>query len=399
VANSSITQCEIIDIAPVFYDNVGGWNLISLPVTPTSDGRKVTIYPKAISAAFGYNTFGYYIADTLKNRKGYWLKFPAAQHVPIDGLVRLNDTLPVVFGWNLIGSISKAVAIGAITRVPSNVVGNTFYSYSSTAGYRVADSIRSGQGYWVKANQSGSLILTGSEMAPKNATANPLDGLNTLTVRDRTGMEEVLYFGRATDRDVDEDEYALPPLPPEQILDARFSSGSMVRIFESGTEDATINLRSASYPVTVSWHIVQAGFPACAFVDPASGRQLGVTRGASDGMVTLNDPAQSTLRLTGSPGAAVPKEFSLKQNYPNPFNPSTTIAFDLPVNAEVTLAIYNLLGQLVATLIDHQQMTGESHTVTFTASSLPSGMYFYRLSAAGSDRQKFEQVKKLLLVK
>ena len=82
---------------------------------------------------------------------------------------------------------------------------------------------------------------------------------------------------------------------------------------------------------------------------------------------------------------AIPTTFALAQNYPNPFNPTTTIPFHVPQRSRVTLAVYNGLGQRIATLTDREYSPG-AHTVTFEAAGLPSGVYFYRLEAEGTTR-------------
>ncbi len=93
-----------------------------------------------------------------------------------------------------------------------------------------------------------------------------------------------------------------------------------------------------------------------------------------------------------------PSVFSLKQNYPNPFNPSTKISFSLPVDARVSLDIYNVLGQKVTTLINHNLPAGE-HNITFDASEFTSGIYFYQLEAKSGNEKKFSSVKKMILTK
>ena len=88
-----------------------------------------------------------------------------------------------------------------------------------------------------------------------------------------------------------------------------------------------------------------------------------------------------------------PEGFTLNQNYPNPFNPSTVISYQLPVSSLVILKVYNLLGQEVAELVNTHQAFG-NHSVTFNASELSSGMYFYILKAG-----ELHQTRKMLLVK
>ncbi len=81
------------------------------------------------------------------------------------------------------------------------------------------------------------------------------------------------------------------------------------------------------------------------------------------------------------------------ENYPNPFNPTTEISYQMPRNGEVTLKVYDVLGRLVATLVDGYQSAGV-HTAQFNADNLASGIYFYRLTAPG-----ITQVKKMILMK
>lgn len=102
--------------------------------------------------------------------------------------------------------------------------------------------------------------------------------------------------------------------------------------------------------------------------------------------------------VTSVENEAVPTVYSLSQNYPNPFNPSTTVKFGIPQAADVTIKIYDILGQEVKTLVNRNLAPG-FHTVNFDASNLISGMYIYRIQANGVDGSNFTDVKKMLLVK
>lgn len=93
-----------------------------------------------------------------------------------------------------------------------------------------------------------------------------------------------------------------------------------------------------------------------------------------------------TTSKTNTPG--IPSSVSLSQNYPNPFNPTTNIEFNLNINENVTLAVYNILGQKVATLINNQMLDAGSHTVRFDASKLSSGLYLYQLNVKGKSLTK-----------
>ena len=92
-------------------------------------------------------------------------------------------------------------------------------------------------------------------------------------------------------------------------------------------------------------------------------------------------------------GVQLPRSFALRQNYPNPFNPVTTIEYDLPVEAEVLITIYNLTGQAVRELVNETRPAG-IHKLNFDATTLASGMYFYRIETPG-----FNQTRKMILLK
>jgi hypothetical protein len=90
---------------------------------------------------------------------------------------------------------------------------------------------------------------------------------------------------------------------------------------------------------------------------------------------------------------SLPTKFSLSQNYPNPFNPSTVISYSIPQSGNVTLKVYNILGQEVATVFHGFQSAG-SYTANFDAAKLASGVYFYRLQAG-----QFSETKKMMFMK
>lgn len=92
-------------------------------------------------------------------------------------------------------------------------------------------------------------------------------------------------------------------------------------------------------------------------------------------------------------GLDPPRQMHLSQNYPNPFNPSTKITYALPVNADVNIEVYDILGRVLLTLVNEPQTAGYK-SVEFDTPGFPSGIYFYRLRSGG-----FVDVKKMALIR
>ncbi|MBI5214901.1 MAG: hypothetical protein HY960_04050 [Ignavibacteriae bacterium] len=132
------------------------WNIISIPVLRTIS-LKDSLFPTASSSVFIFSPTGYEIRDTLTNGTGYWLKFPTAQTIQLEGYPIQSDTIAILEGWNMVGSITEPVSVSAITSQPAELTLSQFFGYSS--GYSVADTIQPGKGYWVKSNVAGNIIL------------------------------------------------------------------------------------------------------------------------------------------------------------------------------------------------------------------------------------------------
>ena len=114
----------------------------------------------------------------------------------------------------------------------------------------------------------------------------------------------------------------------------------------------------------------------------------------------INVMDSATITSVANQSPITPKEYSLSAAYPNPFNPSTTIGYTLPQTSHVKFKVFNILGQVVATLIDGVERAGHRQ-IQFNAGDLPSGVYFYRLEATGIDGAvpAFSLTRKVLLLK
>ncbi|MBI3194961.1 MAG: T9SS type A sorting domain-containing protein [Ignavibacteriae bacterium] len=138
------------------YSVADKWNLVSVPLS-VSDYSKATLYPTSQSSAFTFEG-GYTEKTTLANGVAYWLKFSSNQNVSLQGFLRTSETITVVSGWNMIGSISSPVAVGTITSNPPGLVTSQFFGYNN--GYSPATMIEPGKGYWVKVSSAGTLMLS-----------------------------------------------------------------------------------------------------------------------------------------------------------------------------------------------------------------------------------------------
>jgi hypothetical protein len=375
-----------------------GWNMVSNPATVANDSVRVLLPLSSFPYAFAFTPGqGYQQIYRMNNGSGYWAKFPGALTQPIGGDPLLLDTIDVSTGWNMIGSISTAVDTAAVVQIPVGTVTSRYFRFN--AGYSEAATILPGRGYWVKAAAPGKLVLSGSLTArPKVAAGDPLEGFTTITITDNTGASQVLHLGETFAKPAQVENYELPPQGPEGTFDVRFATGRSVDLVAAReARTHVITLSSASYPVTVSWNVAGA-MKLSLKAGEAEALEM-----SAEGSTVISDPRVNRITI-GSHGVEVPTVYSLGQNYPNPFNPSTTIAFGLPVQSQVTVQVFNLLGQKVAEVAGGVYSAGY-HDVVWNGTingggSASSGVYFYRIEARSAvDGQQFVDVRKMLLVK
>ena len=384
---------------------VDGWNLLSIPTVPSSYA-KTYVYPSATSPAFAY-TGSYQPTDPLSNGPGFWIKVSGAQAIayPGPGLSTLDIT--VATGWNMIGSINSTVATSGITTTPDLILtGATFFGFSG--GYVPVTNLDPGYGYWVRTTGAGVLHLPTAAAAPKVVPpAEILSQMNILRIRDHAGREQTLYFGKSANLAVSVDRFEMPPAGPSGSLDVRFGSQRMVEVYPADLKSEMNSpiLISASYPITVSWTTKGQngdGY-SLSYHNAEKGEMTRTLHGT--GSLQIQQPVEGLKLRVSSSGSLLPTSFALGQNYPNPFNPTTEIQYALPTDAHVSLKVYNVTGQEVASLIDGLQDAGY-HEVSWNARNLSnvqlgSGVYFYRLVATASDGSKslFDQVLKMILLK
>ncbi|MBI5021645.1 MAG: T9SS type A sorting domain-containing protein [Ignavibacteriales bacterium] len=379
------------------FNLLGGWNLVSLPISLV-DPSLSTIFPNAVSSAFAFET-GYSMTDTLKPGPGYWIKFPHDFTAYLAGEPIEGDTIQIQSGWNIIGSVANPISTQSISTTPADIISSRYFGYSTS--YFSADSIMPGKGYWVKASEPGTLILRQNNSALlKNQSFSDdiLSGMNKITISDAVNNSQTLYF--AYKSSIDPDNFTLPPLPPVDGFDVRFTNGSQVFDFSDNKKnvEAKINLQAFIPPVKLEWNISDNQQNYFSLFDEQGENKI-TSLNSKSGSFTIDDIESNNLYLNiETDSKQIPIEYSLMQNIPNPFNPSTIINYQLPSDNYVTVEVYNILGEKIATLVNEFQAAGLK-SVTWNASSLPSGVYYYEIAARNLNGSAFRDVKKMILLR
>ena len=397
------------DIGAFFYlqngnylENNAGWNIVGLPREVEEDhSHYLEVFPGSIEGTcMGYDGNGYIPANNLSVGEGYWLRFIEEGTTIIVGAEISVITINMLEGWNLISGISEEVSLDQIIDDDDLIIPGSFYEFN--AGFQPVTTMTPGKGYWVRANDTGTITITNTAQT-SGEFANLMEDANYVKFTNNTGKEKKVYFGV----EVPEEEqlsYTLPPLPPDEVmatnfLDARYSDQKKY------TETSgNIELRNTDYPLTVEYGIlndngeweISSNAPKRIHGDEEYG-DIGRVKLNRIGTIVVEHPIESfTIRKTSTND--LPTEFALKQNYPNPFNPKTVISYQLPVISNVQLTVYDLRGRVVNKLVSDRINAGTHHIVwngTDTQGRpVSSGMYLYRLKSDG-----FVKTKKLVLLK
>jgi len=402
VINISDESVKTIEILHTQKDTIEmhltqGWNIVSVPCI-VEDRSKTTLFPTAISYAFGYHN-GYTTNTILEYNSGYWLKFSAAEVDTIVGIPNPSDTIDIPAGWKLLNGLSYPIQ-------PNNIKCNTppcnFWKY--VGYYRSDTTIFPGEGYWVKGPEQ--LIIStypkfnGDYQKPSSGEF--LEKLSTLKISDNNGKGMILYYGVADRNGINLSKYDLPPEPPFGSFDARFNSQRFVEIFSKNldNEEARINIQSDSYPIKIEWGNLQDIYGIqFEILDEGSDNKL-IHQLTNAGSFLVHDPKVKSLILRKKVLTIIPKEFDVSQNYPNPFNPVTNIKFDVPSTSVINIRVYDFLGREIATIERNATYSPGQHIVTFNGENLASGLYICNFEAKSiNGNSRFQKFMKMIILK
>ncbi len=364
-----------------------GWNMVSVPgINPDGQGinnwwinHTGTVY-KFVPGS------GYTGIATTTPGEGYWMKnagaetynYPAIQIVP-------HNPINVASGWNMFGGYEDIVDVTALNTTPPGQIVS-IYKFIPGQGYQPATQIVPGYGYWVKVSSACQINIPdvsakGNQKAAemfKDDLPDGKAGWGKITVTDAAGSSYTLYTVKG---EVDLDLYELPPLPPAGLFDVRFGSG---RAAEDISSTQSIDMRGATYPVRIKVENIDIT------LQDESGKVINTVLKPGQEII-VNNSLVTKLFLSGKP--SIPTDYSLDQNYPNPFNPVTTLNFSIPQASNVTLTIFNMLGQKVSELVNGKLEAGR-YSYQWNARNVATGMYIYELRT-----EKFVSIKKMLLLK
>jgi hypothetical protein len=133
-----------------------GWNLVGLPVS-VDDAGYVSLFPEAISGTLYSFDGGYISEDALIGGTGYWLRFPESVSIDITGIPINEITILLDDGWNLIAGITFETNTSNIQDPEGIIIPETFYNFDN--GYELVNELIPGHGYWVRANNTGNIII------------------------------------------------------------------------------------------------------------------------------------------------------------------------------------------------------------------------------------------------
>lgn len=198
---------------------------------------------------------------------------------------------------------------------------------------------------------------------------------------------------------IDRAVFAFDRAPGDTVGSYRAGSGMIVTIFQKSQYEFVFGqvvnvfyfITDTTATAQITMTRVADGF-GIIYASPADSQTVSlggaIINGVTYGTITGVDPGKG----------GRPAEYALWQNYPNPFNPGTTIRYAIPERSAVTLSIFNAGGQTVAVPLNGVQREAGTYELRLDASSLASGLYFYRITAAASHRS-FTQTRKLLVLR
>jgi len=362
-----------------------GWNFLSLPVRPTNNYWK-SFYPNAVNEPIKFGSV-YQPEQFLKPGIGYFVRYPndivdtTFAGSFISHLTKnQGDTIRLYTGWNTIGALTVPTNTKDLNLDPFDInnppiISETFkmgiYGYKTNQGYKEVSELDPGLGYWLYTDKGAYLneVCIGCKtIANDNNFANEKETIKSnsteLTLIDNSKNVGTVYI--SGDKNVDLTSFSLPPAPPYELFDIRFSNGTYV----TNSNTSIITLQGTSYPISITMNRADANYT---FIDAVTKENLGTISKGSNSSLTIRHAKSNAIEVVREASS-----FSLSV-YPNPVDGISTVKFALPESEHAVVKLYDAMGNEVATLFDGN--AGSLNDVQLNSSNLSNGTYIIKLTA------------------
>lgn len=376
-----------------------GWNLLSLPVKPTNL-TKENVYPNSQNIPLAWFQSSYQLQPELKEGVGYFIKYGSQVDKRFVGTfiseVSVAQGNPVRVwkgdkdrgGWMTVGALSLPVSVeniffeplkqGDATPDKSFTLARGVWGYKTNEGYKDNSILSPGLGYWIKVNENGYYGLKGpflkTDAGFSYAESRELTKVKAtaLTVKDNDQKSNTIYF--TNDKNVRVENFELPPVPQFGMFDVRFNSNLAL----TNAQEDVIRLQGVTYPLTIQ---VENAKENLTFADAITGEVYGKVFKGQSGNIVINEESSNAVKMTTETG-------DLTNNFvafPNPVTNTSMIDFTLNTDSQVTVNVYDQLGNLVANLVNDFKTAG-SYSVEFNTNNLAAGTYLAKITSANMNQ-------------
>ncbi|TVQ67478.1 MAG: T9SS C-terminal target domain-containing protein [Balneolaceae bacterium] len=348
-----------------------GWQLISIPLN------------NGINTPYQSVSFDgvYTRVNRFTPGRGFWVRHNSQEIFRVAGSGYTSAEIEIKSGWNLLGGLADSFSPGDILD-PGNILsGAPVYEYNGSTYNPVTSSIGSGNGFWIHADQSGTISyqIGGSQtgkVPAKPFVSSTIEGLHRLEFNSNGVIQNIWISEDELERD-ELVNYLMPPMAPNTILDIRTADQYSI----TDQTSVKINLTAKHYPVTVNF------FHGRHTQNEDSYRLTGFKDNEEihlklDGNQSVIPYQMDSLVLEKVRADDFISTFKLYSNYPNPFNPVTNIRYELPQQSPVRIEVFDISGRRIALLLETTQQAG-IYTIQFDGSGISSGLYYLRFQASG----------------
>ncbi|MGB2868708.1 MAG: T9SS type A sorting domain-containing protein [Bacteroidota bacterium] len=390
-----------------------GWNMISSIVTPVNPAVSSLLSPISSHIVLMKNGVGqvYWPAlsvNTIGNwnpRHGYQIYMTGPDTLRLNGDELLPQIMPysLPVGWSLISYV-RNTQLGidtALATLGSNLIlvkNNTGQIYWPSLSINTIGQMKTGQAYQVYLSTAATLTY------PANMNFAPPTVLTKIQVPATLTEAAVPQHYKLSTAPTGSNAIAL-------VQSKEFSDGDEVAVWTAGKILAGSGVAANGKVFVTIWRddpitsdVVEGAVEGEPLSITAWARKenserilasLTVTDALSESKATtaLAFKSDAAWMITAATEKLIPTVFSLSQNFPNPFNPTTVVRYGIPKDAQVSLEVYNILGQKVAVVVNEEQKAG-FYEVSVNAIQWSSGVYFYRLTAGD-----FIETKKMQLLR